>query len=218
MSNVLSEHTRQQVLALGRLGWSLRRIEAATGVRRETASGYLKAAAIPVSGRGGRPRDWPPKPATTAGVSTDLAGLAPPGRAPRASTCEPYRELIIHAEPRAQRHGHLAGLGRRPWVRGALRQCPPLRGHGAGAARRRGPGRHHHGAGGGGPSRLRRGPMVRHPDTGKYRRTRLFVLTLGPARRSGSSSGARVPGSGPSSTCGRSAGWAARCASSSSTT
>ena len=59
MSNVLSEHTRQQVLALGRLGWSLRRIEAATGVRRETASGYLKAAAIPVSGRGGRPRDWP---------------------------------------------------------------------------------------------------------------------------------------------------------------
>ena len=36
MSNVLNEHTRQQVLALGRLGWSLRRIEEATGVRRET--------------------------------------------------------------------------------------------------------------------------------------------------------------------------------------
>jgi len=44
MSNVLDETTQQQVIALGRLGWSLRRIEAATGMRRETISGYLKAA------------------------------------------------------------------------------------------------------------------------------------------------------------------------------
>ena len=27
------------------------------------------------------------------------------------------------------------------------------------------------------------GPMVRDPDTGKYRRTRLFVLTLGYSRK-----------------------------------
>ena len=40
----LAQEKRQQVLALGRLGWSLRRIEAATGVRRKTASTYLKAA------------------------------------------------------------------------------------------------------------------------------------------------------------------------------
>jgi hypothetical protein len=38
MGNVLNEDKKQQVLALGRLGWSLRRIEQATGVRRETAS------------------------------------------------------------------------------------------------------------------------------------------------------------------------------------
>ena len=44
MGNVLSETKRQQVIALGRLGWSLRRIEQETGVRRETAGGYLKAA------------------------------------------------------------------------------------------------------------------------------------------------------------------------------
>ena len=44
MSNVLAEDKLQQVLALGRLGWSLRRVERATGVRRETASGYLKVA------------------------------------------------------------------------------------------------------------------------------------------------------------------------------
>ena len=65
MSNVLGDTKQQQVLALGRLGWSLRRIEQATTVRRETASAYLKAARIPVRERGGRPRVWPPKRATT---------------------------------------------------------------------------------------------------------------------------------------------------------
>jgi hypothetical protein len=44
MSNVLSEEKKQQVIALGKLGWPLRRIEQATGVRRETASAYLKSA------------------------------------------------------------------------------------------------------------------------------------------------------------------------------
>jgi hypothetical protein len=34
------------VIALGPLGWSLRRIEAATGVRREAADGYLRSAGI----------------------------------------------------------------------------------------------------------------------------------------------------------------------------
>ena len=72
MSNVLDEDKRQSVLPLGRLGWSLRRIEESTGVRRETASAYLKAAGIAVRGKGGRPGTWPPKPATTRGVSTDL--------------------------------------------------------------------------------------------------------------------------------------------------
>jgi hypothetical protein len=40
MANVLSKEKREQVLALGRLGWPLRRIEEATGVRRETASAF----------------------------------------------------------------------------------------------------------------------------------------------------------------------------------
>ena len=72
MSNVLDQTKQQQVIGLGRLGWSLRRIEAATGVRRETVSGYLKAAGVAVRGRGGQPAQWPPpNPATTAAVSTD---------------------------------------------------------------------------------------------------------------------------------------------------
>ena len=111
MSNVLKEEKRQQVLALGRLGWSLRQIEEATGVRRETASGYLKAAGLKVRGRG-RPPARPAKPAispemptdsspaTAAGKGTAAAAPVPaqqPSRAPHASACEPYRELIVDA-------------------------------------------------------------------------------------------------------------------------
>ena len=69
MGNVLSEAKRQQVIALGRLGWSLRRIEQETGVRRETAGGYLKAAGIAV----GRPGGWKKQPGTKPAmpVTTD---------------------------------------------------------------------------------------------------------------------------------------------------
>ena len=95
MSNVLSAEKREQVVTLGRLGWPLRRIEAATGVRRETASGYLKAAGIAVRPPGGWGR-LPAKPAKEA--TTDPAAghveLPQAGWSPRASACEPYRELI----------------------------------------------------------------------------------------------------------------------------
>src|ERR1700730_6502078 len=40
MSNYLKMPKKAQVLALLELGWSYRRIEAETGVRRETVSGY----------------------------------------------------------------------------------------------------------------------------------------------------------------------------------
>src|SRR6266851_8937048 len=86
---------RQQILALGRLGWSLRRIEETTAVRRETASAYLKAAGIAVRGRGGRAGVWPPKPATTPPeVSTDPArqNRPPPRQCP--PTLTQRRELV----------------------------------------------------------------------------------------------------------------------------
>ena len=94
MSNVLTEDKRQQVLALGRLGWSLRRIERATGVRRETASGYLKTAGVVVRSRG-RPSARPANPAISSEVSTDpspvpAAGTGP-GDALRVSGDHPSR-------------------------------------------------------------------------------------------------------------------------------
>src|SRR5512135_3027801 len=80
MANVLSDEKKQQVVALGRLGWPLRRIEEATGVRRETASAYLKAAGIPVR----PPRGWgrlpPAKPANEA--STDPGSAPEPANDP----------------------------------------------------------------------------------------------------------------------------------------
>src|SRR5262245_8858570 len=113
MANILGNEQRQQILALGRLGWPLRRIEQATGIRRETASAYLKAAGIAIRA----PRQRQPPPPTPASrpsthpanppseVSTDFGvGVPRPAggppwpppacRAPRASACEPYRELI----------------------------------------------------------------------------------------------------------------------------
>jgi hypothetical protein len=64
MGNVLDNTEQQRIVALGRLGWTALRIQQATGIRRETVSAYLKAAGIPVRGRG-RPREGTAKPATS---------------------------------------------------------------------------------------------------------------------------------------------------------
>ncbi len=191
MSNVLNESIQQQVKALGRLGWSLRRIEAATGVRRETISGYLKAAGIAVRRRGGRVAQWPPpNPATTAVVSTDSGAIEPvaapvPGRAPTASACEPYRELILDGLRRGRNAmaiwqdlvdgygftGRYASVRRFvTHVRGATTPEPV-------GIITTAPGEE-------AQVDYGEGPMVRSPETGKYRRTRLFVLTLGYSRKS----------------------------------
>jgi len=105
MSNVLNAEKKQQVIALGKLGWPLRRIEQATGVRRETAGAYLKAAGIAVRPPAGWGRRAPAKPANEVTtdpseakpaneVTTDFGQqISPPsGNQDRASACEPYRE------------------------------------------------------------------------------------------------------------------------------
>jgi transposase len=200
MSNVLSDDKRNQVLALGRLGWSLRRIEEASGVRRETASAYLKAAGIPVRVRGGRPREWPPKPATTAGVSTDpphpkpattgevstdSGGPGQPSRAPSASACEPFREVIEAALGRGRNamaiwQDLVTDQAFQAGYASVKRFVSKLGGEAGPEARvviTSAPGEE-------AQVDYGDGPMVRSPETGKYRRTRLFVLTLGYSRKS----------------------------------
>ena len=102
MANVLSQDRRHQVVALGRLGWSLRRIEAETGVRRETASSYLRAAGVAVRSAGGSPQVWPPKPATSGEVSTD-SGEAKPATSMEVSTdpggAKPATSVGVSTDP-----------------------------------------------------------------------------------------------------------------------
>ena len=125
MSNVLSEEKRQQVIALGRLGWTLRRIEQATGAHRETAGGYLRAVGVavrPPDGWGRQPSAKPaievstdPTPSTSLQTtvpnseaakpanetSTDFfaatTGEKAPGRSPAASACEPLSVAAIES-------------------------------------------------------------------------------------------------------------------------
>jgi hypothetical protein len=98
MANVLNNEKKQQILALGQLGWSLRRIQQATRVRRETISAYLKAAGVKVWPPGGWGQQTGSKPAM--GVTSDFGAelSAPrsenPGRNPSASACEPFQEAI----------------------------------------------------------------------------------------------------------------------------
>src|SRR6201999_3406731 len=89
MSNVLSEEKRQQVIALGRLGWPLRRIEKETGVRRETAGSYLKAAGVPIRPARAWGRRPPAKPAN--GVSPDSGDPAKPANEVSPDPAAPER-------------------------------------------------------------------------------------------------------------------------------
>jgi hypothetical protein len=93
MSNVLSEEEKQQIIALGKLGWSLRRIERLTGVRRETASVYLKAAGVAVRLSGGWGRRSPAKPANGVTTDPDPAKAAIPANPnPETPSCEEKTE------------------------------------------------------------------------------------------------------------------------------
>lgn len=216
MSNVLSDDKRQQILALGRLGWSLRRIEQATGVRRETAGAYLKAAGIYVRPRGGWGRRGAAKPANE--VTTDSAPAKPANEAttdpdfPKpanevttdsgtqdlpceptpysngkrsVSNCEPYREVIELGLNRGRNamaiwqdlvteHGFERSYQSVKRFVNKLRPAELLQARPVIVTAPGEEAQVDYGT----------GPMVRDPQSGKYRRTRLFVMTLGYSRKS----------------------------------
>lgn len=223
MSNVLSEEKRQQVIALGRLGWPLRRIEQTTGVRRETAGTYLKAAGIAVRPPGSWGRRPPPKPAGEASpdsprISKPANGVSPgfgaetstpatlpepaldpkpanetspdsgpvpvPGRSPSASACEPFLDFIELSLSKGRNAKAIyqdlvddhSFTGRYQSVKRFVRQLRGASSPQACAVILTPPGEEvqvDYGT----------GPMVRDPHSGRYRRTRMFVLTLGFSRK-----------------------------------
>src|ERR1035441_7064135 len=87
MGNVLEKAKQEQVIAL--------RIEAATGVRRETAGDYLRSAGIALRTPGGWGRRPPAKPANEV-----ITGFLPEVTLPEqgakrtAGASEAYREMI----------------------------------------------------------------------------------------------------------------------------
>jgi transposase len=263
VSNVLSEEKKQQVIALGRLGWPLRRIQEATGVRRETATAYLKAVGVAVRPPGAWGRRPPAKPANEVTpdpggavqpgppspdppviskpangvtpdsgavvkpdtespdppvisepanevipepggavkadtevpdppviskpanqVSPDSGSLPEPNRSPTASACEPYRDFIeISLSKGRNAKAIYQDLADDHGFRGAYQSVKrfvhKLRGHTAAEACSiivTPPGEESQVDYG-------TGPMVRDPHSGRYRRTRLFVLTLGYSRK-----------------------------------
>ena len=184
------------------MGWPLRKIQQVTRIRRETASQYLKAAGIAVRPPGGWGRraakpanevitdsevitDFNPFPRNKMGGVLSSAPVASPQRSPSASACEPYREAIelglhhgrnsvaiyqdlvdqyrfANSYQSVQRFVRKLHGAQTPEARVVI-TTPP--GHEAQVD---------YGS----------GPMVRDPETGKYRRTRLFVMTLGCSRKS----------------------------------
>ena len=194
VSNVLTEEKQQQVIALGRLGWPLRRIEKETGVRRETAGAYLKAAGVAVRPAGAWGRRPPAKPANEVSPDSPEPGKpanavspepeASSARRQSASRCEPFLEFIELSLAKGRNakaiwqdlvddHGF---TGRYASVK---RFVHNLRGGSSIEPRAvivTPPGEEaqvDYGA----------GPMVRDEAAGRYRRTRLFVLTLGYSRK-----------------------------------
>ena len=221
MANVLNEEKKQQVLALGRLGWSLRRIQQATKIRRETASAYLKAAGIAVRPPSGWGRCEPKpanevitdfgaakpsipvipdacnpnpnpenlsnkgrskttsKPANENEVITDSAVVSGP------SACEPYREAIDLGISRGRNamaiwQDLVSEYGFASSYQSVQRFVRKRRGTQTPEARVvivTAPGQE-------AQVDYGTGPMVRDPESRKYRRTRLFVMTLGCSRKS----------------------------------
>jgi len=211
----LEREKKKQVIALGQLGWALHRIEKATGVRRETAAAYLKAAGISIRGPGGWGRRKA-KPANEvspdfgveltssaivaapAATPTSAEDSAPPeskpanavstdpalGKHATASVCEPYRDFIELSLSKGRNakaiyqdlvddHGF---TDRYSSVKRFVRRCRGKQTPEARAVILTPPGEESqvdYGA----------GPMVRDPHSGGYRRTRLFVLTLGYSRK-----------------------------------
>jgi transposase len=202
MANVLNHEKKSQIEALGRLGWSLRRIEAETGVRRETTSRYLKLAGIVVRERRRRRLqglDGPGDPVLTVAPAPG-GGLPPAGpkaaseptsslerpSGPRtASGCEPYREWITEELDKRRRITAIyQGLVERhgfdhsyECVKRFVRRIRKERGVQPAHPRIETP------PGEEAQVDYGTGPMVRDPKTGKYRRTRLFAMTLGFSRR-----------------------------------
>ena len=192
----MSKEKREQVIALGRLGWAERRIQEETGIRRETVSKYLKQAGVPVRPPRGRTIPKPASqvstdpqssPKAASEVSTDSGPVFADSTAPPVSNsaCETHREFIL-LQLRMGRNAvgiyqHLVDYhGFTNSYASVKRYVRFLRGKKvpeACSVIETLPGEE------GQVDYAGDGPLVRDPGTGKYRRMRLFIYKLGYSRK-----------------------------------
>ena len=175
--NELSVTEQETILGLLRLGWSLRRIQRETGHRRETIARYGIAAGV-----------LTPKPAKVAtDPVTPIDAAEPAARAPELpapmqrsrSNCEVHRPFI-EAEVAKGKNGvaiyqdlveHHGYAGAYNAVKRFIAKLRPREPH-IKCRFETEPGQEMQVDYG-------EGAKTRHPTTGKYRRPRLFVMTLG---------------------------------------
>ncbi len=173
----------------------MRRIEQETEVYRETVARYLRQAGIAVR-KPGRPSKESAKPAISTSAVTPDSSLpaakaaipatpdSPAEKPPSPSACAPFDEVIAEALARGRNakaiwqdlvdmHGFSGSY--QSVKRYVRRHAGPLAPE-ARAVIITPPGEE-------AQVDYGTGPLVRDPATGKYRRTRLFVLTLGFSRK-----------------------------------
>ena len=194
MGNVLSEEKKQQIVGLGRIGWSLRRIERETGIQLVTVSRNLLEAGVAVKKAGRPARNGNPAISATE-VTPTLHPISKP-----ANTVTPARRRKAGRQSRAPAPVNPSGTASKKPSRAAATPRPSGRiwstitaspaatkASNASCANTPAPSRPTPV-----PSSSHRparkvdgtGPLVRDPQSGKYRRTRMFVFTLGFSRTS----------------------------------
>ncbi|MFO0467354.1 MAG: IS21 family transposase [bacterium] len=176
----MSKTQQDQIIALGKLGWSLRKIEETTGCRRETAGKYLRAAGVPVraSGRWGH---GTVAAAAEVGAEAKAAIQVSQPRNGQQSLCEPHRAEIAALVDRGVAasvifeelvgftggYSSLKRFVRK--LRAETRRRPPV------GTIVTGPGKE-------AQVDYGQGPLIR-TESGRYVRSRLFVMTLGWSRK-----------------------------------
>lgn len=185
MSNVVSKPQQDQVIALGKLGWTLRKIEEATGCRRETVGKYLRQAQVPIRAPARWGRGAPEGAIRGEGEAKAAIEVSPARNAGQSSLCEVHRAQIAASVDKGvcakviweELDGFTGGYSS---VKRFVRQLKAEARASSAAAVvgqiRTGPGKE-------AQVDYGQGPMVRHPGTGKFVRTRLFVMTLGWSRK-----------------------------------
>src|ERR1700738_204479 len=169
--NELRMAERETILGLLRLGWSARRIERETGHRRETVARYGREAGL-LS---------PPNPESDGEGPTDPPAVADASIATR-SACEPYRDFIEAAvaagrnavavyQDLVEHHGYDGAYNA---VKRFVRKLRPRESK-VSCRFETAPGQE-------AQVDYGEGALTREPRTGKYRRPRLFVMSLGASR------------------------------------